>query len=495
MVKCIRYSLMTGAFALFLIGGILGVYNIMLTGILLLFFHNVLYCCEGLKSRILLMVFNITAFVFLYIRPVIDMLRGNRWWKDFSAEAVQFTLTALFLNMLFLFAGALLAEAVLERREKGWAGKCSRAPADRYGGRYRENLQIVSLVMFYLTMACFLLAEADKLSYMSGREYVEFFTSYVPRLPSLITVFADMMPFFLCIFLGTMPAKSLTFPPMCLYLLSALPSLKIGLRNPIVLNAIFIFLYYFLRDAMENTRKWIGRAEKLLIAIIAPVGVVFLGAYNYIREGTQMTGGGGLWDLIVDFFHKQGVSFNILHIAYDKFPVIESFGSRNYTFGSYIEYFQHGAIAQMLFGASSLGPGNNLVRVTQGSSFAHTMSYAALGEEYLAGHGYGSSYLLETYFDYGWLGMILFSLLLGFLLLYFVYWFRRNCWTAALVLMSLAEIFLSPRSAALEWSDFVVTVPFLFAVCFSHFGAGLCVKSYSPLMRRRERRRSVQLLP
>lgn len=483
MAKCIRYSLMVSAFALYLAGGVLDFFNVMLVGILILFFHNIVYCCEKLKCRIIFLLFNITTFVFLYIRPVIDLFRGEAWWSDFSTEAVRFTLLVLFANMLFLFFGALLSEAVLQRKEKNWSDKISKAPTDRYGGRYRENLQFVSMIMFYVAICCFFLVEVDKLSYMSGKEYIEFFTTYTSRLPRVITVFADTMPFFLCIFLATMPPKSMTFPPLCLYLLSALPSLKIGLRNPIVLNAIFIFLYYFLRDAMENTRKWIGWAEKLLIAIVTPVGVVFLGAYNYIREGTQMTNGGGLWNIIVDFLHKQGVSFNILNIAYDKMPIIESFGQKNYTFGSFIEYLQHGALAQMLFGASSLGVGNNVVRATQGNSFAHAMSYAALGDTYLEGHGYGSSYVLETYFDYGWIGMALFSLLLGFLMIYFVYWFRKNCWSSALVLIALTEIFLTPRSAALEWSDFVISIPFLFAALFSHFGAGLCVKSYSPLLR------------
>ena len=38
-------------------------------------------------------------------------------------------------------------------------------------------------------------------------------------------------------------------------------------------------------------------------------------------------------------------------------------------------------------------------------------------EEYLAGHGCGSSYLLELFIDYGYLGICVFSLGLGYLLL------------------------------------------------------------------------------
>lgn len=136
----------------------------------------------------------------------------------------------------------------------------------------------------------------------------------------------------------------------------------------------------------------------------------------------------GFFGAIVDLLYKQGVSFNVLGIGYSTIPNLPP-GPKCYTFGGFIDYFLHGSIAQM-FGGTDLGAGNNVVKAVEGNSFAHSMSYIAKSD-YLQGHGWGSSYLLETYVDFGWIGLILFSLVLGFALLYLIKMLRSG-WSRAL---------------------------------------------------------------
>ena len=62
--------------------------------------------------------------------------------------------------------------------------------------------------------------------------------------------------------------------------------------------------------------------------------------------------------------------------------------------------------------------GNTVDMALNSNSYTHAMSYVSRGQEYLDGHGWGSSYLLETYTDYGWIGIVLFSLAIGFVLVY-----------------------------------------------------------------------------
>ena len=484
MIKCIRYSLLVISAAVAVIGGVRGIFNITLIGVLLLFLHNVVFSFESIRRRIFFLFFNGTSFVFLICRPVIDMFRGDIWWQDFSSESVWFALTALYLTLLFLFAGDLLAERYFRRSDEKKKTVPREHPLPPVSSLQREAhreqflycLRIVSLVMFYLSMLCFMMVELEKLVFMAGREYEEYYTSFQTQMPAVIRAFDTMMKYFLCIFLATMPSKSMTFIPLCLYFLSAVPSLLIGIRNPIVLNAIFIFLYYFLRDVRENSKKWMGYGEKVFIILMAPVAVLFLGAYNYIREGSSVAAGGVI-GLLLDFLRKQGVSFNVLCIAYDSMPKVRSFED-------FTDYFLHNDLVEGLLGLPDLGTGNNVVSATQGHSFSHAMSYAAMGDSYLEGHGYGSSFSLETFFDFGWLGVVLGALVFGFLTILLVRWFQKGWVAGTITLVSLTSLFFVPRASTTSWIVFIVTAQFLLAMIFSYVMAQLCVKSYTPLVSR-----------
>ncbi len=494
MIKCIRYSLLVISAAVAVIGGVRGIFNITLIGVLLLFLHNVVFSFERIRRRIIFLFFNGTSFVFLICRPVIDMFRGDIWWQDFSSESVWFALTALYLTLLFLFMGDLLAERYIryirrsDEKKKTVPREHPLPPVSSLQREARREqflycLRIVSLVMFYLSMLCFMMVELEKLVFMAGREYEEYYTSFQTQMPAVIRAFDTMMKYFLCIFLATMPSKPMTFIPLCLYFLSAVPSLLIGIRNPIVLNAIFIFLYYFLRDVRENSKKWLGYGEKVFIILMAPAAVLFLGAYNYIREGSSVAAGGVI-GLLLDFLRKQGVSFNVLCIAYDSMPKVRSFEAGNYTFGDFTDYFLHNDLVEGLLGLPDLGTGNNVVSATQGHSFSHAMSYAAMGDSYLEGHGYGSSFILETFFDFGWLGVVLGALVFGFLTILLVRWFQKGWVAGTITLVSLTSLFFVPRASTTSWIVFIVTAQFLLAMIFSYVMAQLCVKSYTPLVSR-----------
>ena len=129
-----------------------------------------------------------------------------------------------------------------------------------------------------------------------------------------------------------------------------------------------------------------------------------------------MEGGLNPIAVIADLFYKQGVSFRWLALGYGAIPFLPHNGFTNYTFGSFIDYFCNGSIAQKFFGAVSLGSSNSLLKAQYGNNFSHHLSYILLGDEYLAGHGCGSSYLLEVFADYGYLGIVVFSLILGLFL-------------------------------------------------------------------------------
>lgn len=478
MVKFLRYCFVVLAIAIFSLGIINESFNVILAGILFMFFSNLLYSFENIKTRIFFLFFNIVIFVFLIGRPTIDMLKGKKWWSEFAKQHVYFAMYALFITLVCLLIGAIFAETLMNRKPRYSFDKTYSLNTESTNEEFIRALKIVSLILFYIAMACFLLGEFEKLLFMEGKEYEEFFVSFKSKLPYVFRVIGSMTEYFLCIFLAAMPSKKMSVIPLITYIISAVPSLLIGMRNQIVLNIIFVFIYFFIRQIFNKKEKWLGFFEKILIVIGTPFAILFLGSVNYIRAGSNFKN--GAINLIIDFIYKQGVSFNVLCIGHKAIPNIHDTGFVNYTFGPFIDYFTHGGFSQKLFGVLDLGSGNNLNMALYSNNFAHRMSYVSRGQEYLNGHGWGSSYLLETYADFGYLGIILFSIILGMALISFFYLLKRkNIIISTIVLVILTSIYLAPRGSATNSIYFIVTVQFLFAIITTYTVSKLMVKKYS----------------
>ncbi len=466
--KYVRYVLFLLSFSSFLTGWLFHSFNIMLLGIVLLYIQGLLYCCEKIHGRIYLLMFYITLYVFLLSRPTIAWMKNEAWWKKGSVSGMQFALISLFLTLVFLQTGAVLVEMHKEKKEQ---------EKSRYKEVFNRNLQIVSGIIFYISMFFNFLVELEKLLYMRGKSYTEYYVSFHSQIPWIVHLLASFMVYSLCVLLATLPKKKHTIIPLGVYFLLAIPDLMIGIRNPIMLRAIFILLYFFMRDVLGSKEKWIGKVEKVILSIMIPCALVFMAIYRDFQSGRSVAGI-RVVNLLVKFFYGQGVTFNVLAIGYESIPYLPDRTIRNYTFGGILDSILHGRIAQKIFGATALESGNNLDNALLSNRFAHNMSYVAKGEKYLEGQGWGSSYLLETYTDYGYIGIIIFSLILGAFLIYGVRVWKKRAFSRIILLLILTQIFFMPRSGATECIEFLVAPSFWLFVLVCYLGAGLCCKSY-----------------
>lgn len=460
-----NYAFISISFGLFAIGYLIGDFNTLLCGVLCMFASNMLYSLQNIKSHIVFFIFHITLFTFLLSRPTISMFRGDVWAK-FSSEAVLFALNSLFITLVCMRIGASFCFARISSKSIDAKPVTSEISKDKAGFLY--TLQTVSLVFFFITMMFYLVVQAEKLVYMQGRDYEEFYVSFTSSLPYAIHILSAMMKYALCMFLATMPSKRKAFIPLALYLLSAVPQLIIGVRNPIVLNAIFVLLYYIIRDILGDDRKWLGKLERIALILIVPAALLFLSAYNYLRQGVSVEM--GVFDSIVDLFYKQGVSFETLCRGYESLPSLPDVIDKNYTFGGIIDELKHGSIAQNFFGAFDLGSSNSELIAVYGNSFAHSMSYVA-HPRYLQGEGWGSSYLIETFADWGYIGVLVFSLILGAVTVLMIQLLRRSTVSRTIVFVCLTNFFFMPRAEATGWIGFLVTFQFLLAFGFCYFCA------------------------
>lgn len=492
MSKCIRYS----GFVLGIISSIIfNVFKLYDFGVCALFFfmlNNIIYCCEDLKNRIVLCIFHITIFVFLISRPLIEMCRDVGWYNeylaDYGTESLNFSFNSIIISLLGLFLGALLIERFQRKqaeKQNRNRGETKRGKKQIHSEVFRNNLKKISLIIFFVSMSAQILLEIEKLWFMRGRDYVEYYTSFVSRAPYFIHLIAAFMKFSLCIYLATLPKKEESYLPLGLFFLSALPSLVIGIRNPIMQNGIFIVLYFFLRDVIGDKKKWLGKIEKTAVAAALPFVLIFMGVYANIRSHTVNTVH-GIGNLLISFFYGQGVTFQVLNIGYsciDQLPVRDL---RNYTFGGIIDYFTHGTIAQLFFDACPLNNTNSIENALYSNNFSHNMSYIAKGEDYLNGQGWGSSYILETYVDYGYIGIIIYSVLLAILLIYIVKMMKKGIFLRMVGLLILTQVFFVPRAEATGFLDFLLQIRFWVAVFVCFLVAALSCKKYEFVMKKEE---------
>ena len=475
ILKCIRYSCFVFAIVCLGIGCILKNFNWILFCDVFLLAQNIFYALEKIKSRILFLAFQAMMYLFLLSRPTIGFMRGSNWQYEGTGQMI-FSLGSIGISLFFMLMGAIFWENYRERNKKVVVTRTIEEKTE-YKERYIKIIRYLSLILYVLGMMAYIYMQMDKAIFMHGKDYLAYYTEYKAEVNYFIYLLASYMQTALVIYLATLPPKTPTFWALSIFLLAEIPVLTFGKRSQIMLNAIFILMYYFIRDYIGDEKKWIGKVERTLLIICIPICVILLGTMNYTRSGKAVEM--SMFALVVDFFFKQGVSFNVLNIAYEAIPLLPKHTISLYSIGDFLDYFIHGTFAQKFFGTSDLGAGNNIVKATEGHNFAHAMSYVTRGQGYLDGNGWGSSYLLETYADFGWIGIILYSILLGVLLIALTDIIKKRNIFSVIALISLVNLYFTPRAGATEFLTIIVKPKFWMPVLVCYIGAGMLCRFYS----------------
>ena len=458
-------------------------YNTMLIGIMIVFIANMLQGIVKIKERIYYLFFVFTIFIFILSRPIISMFKGYKLW-GFEVNVMNTTLISILISLISLICGCLLYEAIKNNKEK-IANKLNKFKKCKKNKETKEfNKKIIAYIiipLFILSTICSVYVEIDKLIFMQGKNYEEYYTSYANKLPYIINVFSDMLEISLCVLLLLKPSKKQSFCVLSIYIATKIPMLLIGERGAIIKAVLFSFLYFYFRQVSSYEKEiWLGKLEKILIGLSIPIIIIALGAYNYIREDENVPSK-NIFNIATDFFYKQGVTFNVLCIGNQ---VIDEMPDKNYTFGTFIDYFKYNTISQKIFKTEDLGSGNSIEMAKKSHSYAHVMSYIAR-DDYLDGHGYGSSYILELYTDYGYIGIIIYSLILGVFLNSIIELLNKKNIVSLIVLLSTLEIFMVPRAEAIGFLKFIVNIKYILLILGLFIVLKICnIKKVNEYIRR-----------
>ncbi len=439
-------------------------YELALAAVCTAWVYSLLWSLVRIKDRIVVLIMELMMFTFLLDRPVIAFLRGEKWWSTWSRRTTLASQLSIYVGVIFIMVGCVALEALGRKRRRG-------ATVWRSADRERPAHPLARRIFAFSALATGLLygyMEIVRYFYLRRFDYEAMYTGVGPWFPSFFHVAAALFPYLLFAFLATLPPKKQALPALAGYIALSLPSFLLGSRNGIVMSVMFAVIYMMLREFFApRGEKWFRRRYFAFIAVLLVFAVLLLGAFNYIRAGAEVPTNSVL-DLALDFFYKQGTSYDTLCQGFEYYDLINGLvGDPLYTFGDIIDGIAHGKVARVLFGASSLGDGNNIQKVFESNSMAHRLSFVVLGERnYLNGNGRGSSFLIETFYDGGFVWMAIYAFLIGAFLAYIPSTFKkRGYFDKAFVLCATSSIFMLPRSSASGFYSFAISSAFWLVAC------------------------------
>lgn len=379
----------------------------MFLAVLTIWILGCIYVCANLQKRLMLGLFLISFFIFLVGGHLVHEYFGMELKHYFGDEYYFHSNFLLFLSLVALLAGFAFAERI-----KGFSPERQIRRIKWSGGETTKlRIRKISKILYYATYLIWLAVMLEKVIFVQLNSYNSFYAEYVSSLPFFIRAISSMTPYFLYLYLATFPSKKESWIGLGSYALYAALSLLTGRRSNMMFMFIFIVAYILLRHFRNKEEKWIKKKYVILVVIAAPVLVMFLYLYNYIRSDQDYSGF-SLLDMFLGFFQQQGFSSSILRLELYHESSLPS--DTYYSLFGIVKFFRTNTILKLLFNPqydfSYLH--NNVAFALEGNSLANTLSYLELWN-YLDGAGTGTCYIAELYHDFWLPGVLMGNFLYG----------------------------------------------------------------------------------
>ncbi|MBE5999866.1 MAG: O-antigen polysaccharide polymerase Wzy [Sarcina sp.] len=423
--------------ALLLVWGYLNPDLLRMILVLVVWSNGFIFTLEDLETRGALFAFLSTFFLFLIGREALEVFGLHDIEIVFSRELNQLAEGMLLISLLSLFIGYVLAGRITFKR-------LAYKTVQDYQSQQYISVRHVSKILFLLTFAFNIFTLTDIVLFVLRNGYLAYYTSYVSSVPYVIKKIGDMCPVCLWIFFATMPEKRAADRLSMLYMFYLLLTLGTGKRFPFAAGILTLFVYYISRNTI-NPGKGVWVKKRTLVALFIMTPFLFMGLYvvGQIRFN-HLVNSVNLGSMVGDFLYKQGVSVNI--IKRTKLYVNRLPAGKMYLFGSTYEAISNNIIFRSL-GARQYA-GNNIAHALGGYSFQHALSYAAMGNYYLEGHGLGSCYIAEVFHDLGYVGVVIVNVIYGILFRRVFNFKNHGIWMTAIIISMLNSLLLAPRGSA-----------------------------------------------
>lgn len=315
---------------------------------------------------------------------------------------------------------------------------------------YRETrltVERVATVMFFLLLPISVYGHLSKVSFVQALGYLALYTSYTPPIPVVFGLSDIAVTALFAIFLASRPEKSRVVLVSAIYLSTQALGLGYGQRNPLLIAAVLVVFYFGVRERESGgIGRWISKKAVVAALLLLPFLLSFLYVFSFDRFDREM-GDISTAQGAVGILEQQGGSVHVLALGALHRDELAVWGP--YVFTPVERIVTGNPLARALLDIPAFSAKSPEYAMNSGS-FGEALTFSASPATYFHGGGFGSSYLAELYQDYGYLGVVFGSILIGFVLS------RSRAFGPRLVpllaaLLVLPAIWYSPRSSFLDF--------------------------------------------
>ena len=449
---------------MFLIGLIFSNLNLMLLGIIALILNNVIISLLDMKNNVFFLMFNITFFVLNIGGKFFRTVTEVNWTDEFSFSINRHTLVLLYISLLSVLCGKYIYQCIRMKRER----KSQKKIFD-YEKVNKEYVRKISKIFFYITIIISCIVSIEKIIYVQQNSYLSLFQTFSSKIPGLILKISETSLVFFLIYICTFPEKKKIIPVISIFLLQALLNLMTGSRGDTVLALFLVVMYFIVRQYIMGENYF--NKKTVTIGMIGLIFlIIFLGAFNLLRNGIKIENF-NIVNQFIQFFVDQETSGKVISYA-EQYKNLLPDTNYNYTFGPFIAYFREGTIAKIInFGNVNSMKYNTVEMALYGNDFGSTISYLVLREQYLNGHGLGTHYIAELFTDYSYLGVIIYNIVLGMILILLANVDRENWIGFTYSFIIVLDLIYIHKRPAMAWVVNLLSIPNILSICMVYYGA------------------------
>lgn len=411
---------------------------------------------SNIERNYLEFAFGLAFFTFLMGREFLEQYSLHSVEKDFP-ESINIHLSICLLISLISFWVAF--SFFNKKRNTNTSEKITGCTAYyKTVRKYAKLIFLLSMPFAFistLVMSAIVFAVGYQNSYLAVSVLMENF----PVL-YVFDKIGIMMPTCFCIYSATLPDKRDFYKIGKIYLFYSFLTVFEGARGTFLIN-ILVFgaiIAYF--QCMRPNEKWFDKQRYARWAMIGvPLVMIASVAINIGRNGDDWRKV-DLTEAITDFVYQQGVTGLNLKRAYEIESSIPEPVSGFYT----LEFLHSGLPARLL--GNKVYSGYNVEHALEGNSMKFALAYATMGTSFIEGQGTGSSFIIETFYDFGYIGIALGSILYAFLFSLLHRTSRDNLFGKSLALTVIGSILWATRAGFTDFLQHLLAPTILFVIAF-----------------------------
>ena len=449
--------------------------------------------CKNIRRDFPMLIFTASFDLLLLGRVYIAFFSD---YKDvlYDLEAYDFqnlyqALLIVTLAFLFVYTAYKLAAPLFFKREK--AIREEGMAAVRLGPLVPIIRQISEFVLFVSSIAFFYMM-VQTILYVFQNGYLGSFIKQAEQsVPSAISRMSMFFAPSFAVFLATIPNRKQMRFPMILYGIYMLTSLLTGRRNTFVCEALMIIIYFVLRDGLlPKERRVLKKAKVVWVIVLAAGAMYVLEMVAELRAGYSVRHK-NFFSSLVSFVYSQGASFRVVIQTVNCWDRFDHQTAYQFLFYPFEKYAHNNALLHSIFGLTPIIEAQNMNFVSSTHNFAHVITYMVDPTRYLAGGGFGTSYVAEAYVAYGMAGVAVMSAVVGVVFRFFSSMLTRSWVVLALCLLAVKDFTYIPRNFAFSWVIDVFSITYLCYFAAVYFAALLLAWLGSHIREARSGRRLV----